>query len=252
MAISSSLRTATSVVMGRSAIARREDGCAPREEPAIIPSRAPRPRSAAAPAASRVGGSRARCPARDRPRPELARRCAARDRRAAAGREIATRRAAPAADRRGSGAAPRLLRQLLAGGVDRDRHVQVRRRRVARAVAAGRSGAASTRAGRRRARRRVTPCSASSTTTASWYANRPSARRTTKSPTSRARSCACAPCSRSRNATRASPTRTRSARCARRAPIRRDAVAAGAGVDALAAGDRCGAVSSSRREHAHA
>src|SRR5689334_15391614 len=41
------------------------------------------------------------------------------------------------------------------------------------------------------------PASASSTTTASWYACRPSRRLSTKSPTSRATSCAMRPCTRS-------------------------------------------------------
>ena len=84
------------------------------------------------------------------------------------------------------------------------------------------------------------PCRASSTTTASWYAKSPSARLTTKSPTSRARSCVCGPWSRSRHSTRAERTRKRHARARARRAIRRNAVAAGAGVDVLSAcADRC-------------
>ncbi len=53
---------------------------------------------------------------------------------------------------------------------------------------------------------------ASSTTTASWYAHSPSARRITKSPTSRASDCAYGPTARSTKDTVTSGTRMRHAR----------------------------------------
>ena len=66
--------------------------------------------------------------------------------------------------------------------------VQAGRRGSPSAFAAG-SGAGCCRPGLRRARCGVTDCAASSTTTASWYAHRPSARLRTKSPTALTTSC---------------------------------------------------------------
>ena len=81
-----------------------------------------------------------------------------------------------------------------------------------RAPAEARSGAPSSRGGPRRARPRVTPCAASSTTTASWYAYGPSARFTTKSPTVVSTSSERGPKRRSSKVKRPGGTRNRKAR----------------------------------------
>ena len=157
--------------------------------------------------------------------------------RAAAGRGSATRRAAPAAGRRAAARRRVCFDSFSPGGVDRDRHVQVRRRRRARAAAAGRSGAASRRGGRRRARRRVIPCARrrrrrrAGRRRARRRAARRSRRRRARGPAA-ARPAA----GRGTRSSRVRRTRTRQARCAAVRAVRGDAVAAGARIDALAAG----------------
>ena len=113
------------------AMARRGRRCAAAAKPIIIPSRArapePRRRREASRSAAVARDSSGRWPTTRNRRPTPARPIL----RAAAARESATRRGARAAgslrQRRGA----RLLGELFAGGVDRDRHVQIGRRRIA-------------------------------------------------------------------------------------------------------------------------
>ena len=181
-----------------------------------------------------IGGSRARDHARDRVAPRTRAADAGGDVPASADRESATRRAARAPGRRATARrrvclesfspcaliATGTCRYSGVGDVEHALQVDLPRRRRQEVRAAH---------DRRHALVRVVDDDRE------LVREQPSARRTMKSPTSRARSCRCGPCNRSMNDDDRVARRGRGARRAVRArPDRR--VAARARIDALAAG----------------